>query len=57
MLNEHYIEWISLLTNKGVQRKELSPEENPQAVFTICEDEEIEAVYTYCNLHSLWKNK
>ena len=27
----------------------------PTMVFTICEKDEVEAVYAYCNLHGLWK--
>ncbi len=55
MLEEHYIEWISLQTNKGNQRKILKPGEKPEACFCICEGEEVEAVYEHCNLHGLWK--
>lgn len=55
MVEQHYIEWISLQTNKGVQRKNLSAGEKPEAVFALCEDEMVEAVYAYCNLHGLWK--
>lgn len=55
MSDEHYIEWISLQTNKGNQRKVLKPTDKPQACFSICDGEEVEAVYAYCNLHSLWK--
>lgn len=55
MLPEHYIGWISLQTNKGNQRKVLSPDQKPAAVFAILEDETVEAVYAYCNLHGLWK--
>lgn len=55
MEEEHYIEWISIQTNKGNQRKVLRPEQKPEAVFAILEDETVEAVYAYCNLHGLWK--
>ena len=55
MLPEHYIEWIYLQTNKGGQVKYLNPNEKPQTCFTICEGEEVEYVYAYCNLHNLWK--
>lgn len=55
MVEEHYIQWISLQTNKGNQRKELKPNEAPKACFQLCEGEEVEAVYEYCNLHGLWK--
>jgi len=55
MLEEHSIEWIALQTNKGNQRKLLKPGEAPEACFCICEGEEVQAVYEYCNLHGLWK--
>ena len=51
----HYIEWIALKTKFGNQRKALKPGDAPEAVFCICEGDEVEAVYEYCNLHSLWK--
>ena len=55
MLPEHYIEWVSLQTKQGNQRKELHPGEKPEICFALCEGDEVEAVYAYCNLHSLWK--
>lgn len=55
MQDVHYIEWISIQTNKGNQRKVLSPNQKPEAAFALLEDETIEAVYAYCNLHGLWK--
>ena len=55
MLDVHYIEWIALQTKQGNQRKALKPGEPPKACFKICDGDEVEAVYAYCNLHSLWK--
>ena len=55
MLEAHYIEWIAVETSKGFQRKMLKPQETPKAEFFITEDESVEAVYAYCNLHGLWK--
>ena len=55
MIPEHYIEWVSLQTKSGNQRKALQPGEEPKVCFSICEGDEVEAVYAYCNLHSLWK--
>ena len=55
MLPEHYIEWISLQTKAGNQRKPLQPGQAPKACFSLCDGDEVEAVYAYCNLHSLWK--
>ena len=55
MTEEHYIEWVSLQTKFGNQRKALKPGDAPSVCFSICEGDEVEAVYAYCNLHSLWK--
>lgn len=54
MEEKHYIQWISLQTNKGNQRKELKPGDEPKACFALCDGETVEAVYEYCNLHGLW---
>ena len=54
MLPEHYIEWVSLQTKQGNQRKCLKPGEAPKVRFLL-DDEKPLAVYAYCNLHGLWK--
>lgn len=55
MTDEHYIEWVALKTKYGNQRKALKPGDEAKVCFSICEGDEVEAVYAYCNLHSLWK--
>ena len=55
MVAAHYIEWVSLQTKAGNQRKALSPEQAPEVTFALTEGDEVEAVYAYCNLHGLWK--
>ena len=55
MAEEHYIEWIAIQTKKGNQRVVLKPGEEPRAEFALLPGDEVEAVYAYCNLHSLWK--
>ena len=55
MSEEHYIEWIAIQTKSGNQRKALKPGDAPKACFALLEDDEVEAVYAYCNLHSLFK--
>ena len=55
MLEEHYIQWISIETKEGNQRKILKPGEAPTAVFMLTESDELIAAYEYCNLHGLWK--
>lgn len=54
MIPEHYIEWVSLQTKFGNQRKKLEPNDEPKVTFALCEGDEVEAVYAYCNLHGLW---
>ena len=55
MTSEHYIEWVVLQTKQGDQRKYLKPENKPEVKFALCDGDEVEAVYAYCNQHSLWK--
>lgn len=55
MQPEHYIEWISIQTKQGNQRKELKAGMKPEVCFALCEGDEVVAVYAYCNLHGLWK--
>ncbi len=55
MLEEHYIEWISIHTAHGNQRKILAPGEQPKAVFALADGDTIISAYAYCNLHGLWK--
>ena len=53
MQDEHYIQWIELITENTVLRKFLKPGEAPEAIFQT----EEKALYAreYCNLHGLWK--
>ena len=57
MAPEHYIEWVSIQTKQGNQRKQLQPGQEPKVCFSICDCDEVEAVYAYCNLHGLWVAK
>ena len=53
MLDEHYIQWIELLTPKSVLRCELKPGCKPETSFFT--NEECLCARAYCNLHGLWK--
>ena len=55
MQEDHYIEWVSLHTDQGNQRKWLKPGDAPKVQFMICDDDKPIAVMAYCNLHGLWK--
>ena len=50
-----YIVFIAVETIGGYQIKYLTPEDEPKACFALADGDEVEAVYAYCNLHSLWK--
>ena len=51
---EHYIAWVYLETAHGGQRKAIKPGDKPEVSFAL-QDDELIAVYAYCNLHGLWK--
>ena len=55
MSEEHYIGWVAITTDKGVQRKAFSPDDAPEAHFALLDDERVLEVYAFCNLHGLWK--
>ena len=55
MMEKHWITLIAVETDKGVQRRDLTPADAPKADFALAGDEELKAVYEYCNLHGLWK--
>lgn len=54
-LDAHYIEWICLVTEGGMQMKWLKPGMKPEATFKIT-DKPV-AAYEFCNLHGLWMAK
>jgi superoxide reductase len=51
-LEAHYIEFIVLVTEGGMQMKCLKHGMKPEAVFKV-KDQPL-AAYEYCNLHGLW---
>ena len=53
MTAEHYIQWIAAVTETGIFRKNLNPNEKPEVSF--CCLGKFVAVSEYCNLHGLWK--
>ena len=55
MLPEHYIEWVVLVTDKGIQKKQFKPGDEQKAEFALLEGEKVVTAYEFCNLHKLWK--
>lgn len=55
MEKDHFIEWIELVTDKGIYRRHLNPGDEPFAKFRLCKNEKITDVFAYCNRHKLWR--
>ena len=55
MTAEHYIQWISVVTDSKVYTQYLTPTDAPKAAFTLPAGTKDYEVYEYCNLHGLWK--
>lgn len=55
MSRDHYIQWIFVKTNLGIHIRNLKSDDDAEACFKLCKDEEVEEIYAYCNLHGLWK--
>lgn len=49
----HYIEWIEVIFDGKIIRKNLKPGDKPEVSF--CKKGEEFTVRAYCNLHGLWK--
>ncbi len=54
MEEKHYIQFIEVITDNKVYRKDLKPGEKPKAMFEISVSEKIVKIREYCNLHGLW---
>ena len=50
----HHIDFVYIETENGGQRKSLKTGEEPKLSFCVVDDAPL-AVYSYCNLHGLWK--
>ena len=55
MEDKHYIQWIELICDGEVCRKQLKPGDAPEATFA-CACGEVTA-REYCNIHGLWKGQ
>lgn len=54
MEEEHYIEWISMVSDKKECTVYLKPGDIPEAAFKYIPGS---TLYAYCNKHSLWKKE
>ena len=53
MEENHYIEWIEIVADGFVYRKQLKPGDKPEAEFGI--DVDKVTARAYCNVHGLWQ--
>ena len=54
MADDHYIQFIEVVTKTQVLRTELNPGEVPEAEFLVNKEDVVE-VREYCTTHGLWK--
>ena len=54
MEEKHYIEWIELIADNTVHRRDLQPGDAPEATFQV-KAGQVKA-RAYCNLHGLWSD-
>jgi len=54
MEENHYIQWIEVITQGGSFRKFLTPGQMPEAEFLV-NKQEVLAIREYCNIHGLWR--
>lgn len=57
MTEEHLIQFVVLVTERGYQVAQLTAENEPKAEFVLAEGDAAVKVYEYCNLHGLWVNE
>lgn len=56
MTQEHYITYIELFSDEeSIAKKELTPEDSPEAVFEEISAKDIKA-RANCNIHGLWES-
>ena len=55
MTEAHLIDWVLLVTKKGEQRLDLTPEDAPAVTFRLADGDAPVKVLAYCNLHGLWQ--
>lgn len=54
MEEKHHIEWIAIITDKGIQIKFINNSGLPTATFKLHNSENVKTILEYCNIHGLW---
>ncbi|MCI1821801.1 MAG: desulfoferrodoxin [Megasphaera sp.] len=55
MTDEHFIQWITLVSGNKIETHKLFPGQAPKTIFKGVDVSG--TVYAYCNLHGLWKKE
>ncbi len=55
MEEDHYIEWVEVISGPTVHRRYLKPGDEPKTKFVCRQD--TYAVRAHCNIHGLWSTK
>jgi superoxide reductase len=57
MTEEHYIQFIALENGAGdvIRIVKLTPADEPEAKFNVCDPAAPVIAYEFCNLHGLWQ--
>lgn len=56
MEQEHFIEWVEIITGDKSYRKFLKPDDSPEAEFLLRAEIADISARIFCNIHGLWKN-
>ncbi|MDD3159593.1 MAG: desulfoferrodoxin [Candidatus ainarchaeum sp.] len=57
MTQEHHIEWVELIADDKILKKQFKFDEKPTANFVLDFKPTVISARVYCNLHGLWKSK
>lgn len=57
MTEEHFIEWVCLESEHGIQYAHLRPGDKPRAKFALCPGDDVREVWAFCNQHELWRDQ
>lgn len=57
MTQNHWIQFIALETEHGLQIAHLTPDCKPTACFRVKPNDKPVTVYAYCNIHGLWESR
>lgn len=55
MMDKHWIEWVLAVTNRGFKLNHLCKSDKPHTRFELEDDEYVQKVLCYCNIHGLWE--